>query len=170
VRYEYRRAGKASTWYEEWLIVDRPDVKVLLLDRYDGHGVQVEGADILDPGAPIVWCVFPGRWYDVGRFHRADGSFTGWYTNFCRPPVTHGARWMGDDLFLDLWQPAQGGHRWLDEDELDEAARGGFVDAATRARLASERRRIAQALSAGEWPPAVARNLTLTEARALARR
>ena len=26
---------------------------------------------VLEPGAPVVWFTYPGRWYDVGRFHLA---------------------------------------------------------------------------------------------------
>lgn len=168
VRYEYRRPGKEPTYYEEWLIVDRADVKVLLLDPYVGKAVRVEGRPILDPGAPIVWYVFPGRWYDIGRFHRADGTLTGWYTNLCRPAVTHGERWIGEDLFLDHWQWVDGSRAWLDEDELADAVRDGWIDHDTLARIELERQEIERFGAVGAWPPAIAREIDLAEARRLA--
>jgi uncharacterized protein DUF402 len=49
--------------------------------------VHVRGASVLELGAPILWFVFPDKWYDVARFHLADRTFTGWYTNLCTPVV-----------------------------------------------------------------------------------
>lgn len=165
--YEYRRPGKPATRYREWLVLERPDVKVLLLDPYEGKRVFVGETAIQDSGAPIVWYVFPERWYDVGRFHLANETTTGWYTNLCLPPVLEGDRWVGNDLFLDLWQPVGGGSQWLDEDELEQALRERLVDRGTRRRIENERAMIELQLRQGAWPPAIARDIDLTQARAL---
>jgi len=165
--YEYRRSGKATTSYEEWLVLDRPDVKVLLLDPYDGDTVYVEEVPILESGAPVVWYVYPDRWYDIGSFHLRDDTPTGWYTNLCRPPVLEGDHWIGNDLFLDLWQPVVGQPSWLDEDELAEAARTRLIDVPTRKRIQNERTLIDLQLREGAWPPAIARDIDLAQARAL---
>ncbi|MDH3290362.1 MAG: DUF402 domain-containing protein [Gemmatimonadota bacterium] len=167
IQLEYRRPGKATTVYRESLVLDRPDVKVLLLDPYEGRSVHVDESVIQEPGAPIVWYVFPERWYDIGRFHLRDGAFTGWYTNFCRPPEIVGDRWIGHDLFLDLWQPVQGEHRWLDEQELDDAVRQRLIDAGTRRRIQNERVMMEYQLREGAWPPPIARDIDLDQARAL---
>jgi predicted RNA-binding protein associated with RNAse of E/G family len=168
IELEYRRPGKPSTLYREWLVLDRPDAKVLLLDPYEGRPVEVSGTMIQDPGAPIVWFVFPGCWYDIGRFHRADGTFTGWYTNLCRPPDIAGDRWTGHDLFLDLWQPASDAPpSWLDEDELAAAVRERLIDAPTRKRILNERRLIEFQLREHAWPPPIARDIDLAQARSI---
>jgi predicted RNA-binding protein associated with RNAse of E/G family len=167
IQLEYRRPGKATTVYRESLVLDRPDVKVLLLDPYEGHSVHVDESVIQEPGAPIVWYVFPERWYDIGRFHLCDGTFTGWYTNLCRPPEIAGDRWIGHDLFLDLWQPVQGEHCWLDEQELDGAVKQRLIDAATRRRIQNERVMMEYQLREGAWPPPIARDIDLDQARAL---
>jgi len=168
IELEYRRPGKPSTVYREWLVLDRPDAKVLLLDPYEGRPVEVGGGVIQDPGAPIVWFVFPECWYDIGRFHRADGTFTGWYTNLCRPHDFTGDRWTGYDLFLDLWQPASGeAPSWLDEDELADAVRERLIDAPTRKRILNERRLIEFQLRGDAWPPPIARDIDLAQVRSL---
>ena len=167
ITYEYRRPGKPTTVYQEWLILDRPDVKVLLLDPYDGVTVSVGDVSILESGAPVVWYVFPERWYDIGRFHRVDGSVTGWYTNLCRPPTCSGDHWIGHDLFLDLWQPIGGAPRWLDEDELETAVRGRLIDLSTSKRIRNERTLIELQVNQSAWPPAIARDIDLIQARAL---
>ena len=167
IHYEYRRPGKPATHFQEWLVLDRPDVKVLLLDEYEGAAVLVEGSLVLETGAPIVWYVFPERWYDVGRFHLADGTLTGWYTNLCRPVRIEGDRWVGNDLFLDLWQPVDGESRWLDEDELDRAVRTRLIDGATHRRIGNERAIIELQLREDTWPPPVTRDIDLAQAREL---
>jgi len=167
ISYEYRRPGKPTTRFQEWLVLDRPDVKVLLLDEYEGAEVLVDGSAILETGAPIVWCVFPERWYDIGQFHLADGTLTGWYTNLCRPVRIEGDRWVGNDLFLDLWQPAEGEPRWLDEDELAEAVRTRTIDGATHQRIRNERAIIELQLREAAWPPPIARDIDLAQAREL---
>jgi predicted RNA-binding protein associated with RNAse of E/G family len=167
ITYEYRRPGKPPTLYEEWLVIDRPDVKVLLLEAYRGKTVTVEGVTIQAAGAPIIWYVFPDRWYDIGRFHLLDESVTGWYTNLCLPPLLAGDHWIGSDLFLDLWQPVDGDPLWLDEDELAAAVRTRVIDRATLRRIDNERAMIALQLQQGAWPPPVAKDVTLDQARAL---
>ncbi len=163
IRFEYHRPGKDTTIYHEWLVIDRPDVKVLLLDEYAGREMTVGKSRILDDGAPIVWFIFPDAWYDVGRFHRAKGTFTGWYTNFSRPVQVGESRWVGYDLFLDLWQPADGSHEWLDEEEFDKAVKSGIIDTYTSRRVARERASVESQLVDGAWPPQIARDIDLKQ-------
>jgi predicted RNA-binding protein associated with RNAse of E/G family len=167
IELEYRRPGKATIVYREWLVFERPDVKVLLLDAYEGPTVSVEETIIQDTGAPIIWFVFPERWHDIGRFHTRDEAFTGWYTNFCRPPEFHGTRWVARDLFLDCWQPTDGPVSWLDEDELAEAVRTKLIDHPTLQRIQNERQLLELQLREGTWPPAIARDMDLDQVRHL---
>jgi predicted RNA-binding protein associated with RNAse of E/G family len=169
IHLEYRRPGKPAMPYHEWLVLDRPDVKVLLLEPYEGKTVLVGGQPIQDSGAPIVWFVFPERWYDIGRFHLGDERFTGWYTNLCRPPQIEGDRWIGNDLFLDLWQPVRGPSQWLDEDEFEAAVRDRLLDEPTRQRVLNERVLIDLQLREQAWPPAIAQDIDLSQARVLRR-
>ena len=77
----------------------------------------VAGRTILEPGAPVVWFTFPGRAHDIGRFHAAGGTFTGYYANVLTP------------VELDAAPPPPG---TLNDAELAAAARGrhatGAVD------------------------------------------
>ncbi len=167
VSFRYRRPGKGTIVYRELLVLDRPDVKVLLLERHEGPAVRIGGDVVLDVGAPIVWYVFPDRWYDVGRFHRATGVVTGWYTNFSTPVRIGEDGWSATDLFLDHWLPPSGAPRWLDEAELAEAVRSGLIDRATERRLANERAMLDLQVGRGEWPPPIARDVGLEQVHAL---
>jgi predicted RNA-binding protein associated with RNAse of E/G family len=163
IRYEYGRLGRDTVVYDQWLVVDRADVKVLLLKEHEGRSVTAGGKIVLEPAAPVVWFVFPDAWHDVGRFHLADGTFTGWYTNMCTPVLMSNTKWSSTDLFLDHWQPVEGSGEWLDEDEYQSAVQSNLVDLPTRARVDDERREIEARLTAADWPPPFAKTVDLAE-------
>jgi predicted RNA-binding protein associated with RNAse of E/G family len=167
IQFEYRRPGRGTTVYDEWLVLERPDVKVLLQEGYSGPAVNVGDKRVLDSGAPMVWFVFPDAWYDIGRFHLGDGAFTGWYTNLCKPVRFDGDRWIGNDLFLDLWQHAAGGAVWLDEHEFDAAVKTGLVDPPLKKQVLNQRRLIDLQASQNAWPPPIAKDIDLGQVRAL---
>jgi predicted RNA-binding protein associated with RNAse of E/G family len=162
IRYGYRRPGKPSTTYLQELLLDRSDVSVLRLQ----HTRDLKQGDeiILPAGGFSLWFVFPDQWYDVGRFHRADASVTGWYTNLCTPVVKSRDDWSSTDLFLDLWQPASGGHRWLDEDELDDAVARNLLDVAQQEHVRLEREKLEALLAANAGPPALCRSFSIPPA------
>ena len=167
IHFEYHRPGKDVTVYDEELVLDRPDVKVLLQSDFTGDDVCAGGSVILQHNAPIVWFVLVGSWHDIGRFHLKDGSFTGFYTNLSQPVEICADKWIGRDLFLDLWQPAQGQPHWLDEDEFASAVKDGLIDGATRRRVLNERSLIDLQVSRAEWPPPIVRDIDLGQVRAL---
>ena len=113
----------------------------------------------------MVWFTFPGKWHDVGRFHRADGRFTGLYANILTPVEMDGNRWSTTDLCLDLWMGADGKATLLDEEELREARVNGWVDEDTAARAEREGERLLAEALEGTWPPSVVREWTLERAR-----
>jgi hypothetical protein len=167
VRFEYHRPGKRTSSFNQWVVLDRPDVKVLLSDAYEGPNLEVGDTVVHDSGAAMVWYVFPEKWHDIGRFHLSDGTLTGWYTNIIKPVEIRGDLWTGHDLFLDLWQPVEGEPVWLDEDELDEASRSNVIDTLTRKRIDNERLIIDLQVEAGAWPPPIVRDVDLAQARVL---
>jgi len=123
------------------------------------------GTVILEPGAPVVWFTYRGLWHDIGRFHRADGTFTGLYANVLTPVAILPERWETTDLCLDVWWGADDRLEVLDEDDLRGAEAGGAVspDAAERAR--AEARRLVRAARQGAWPPPHVHEWTLERAR-----
>jgi predicted RNA-binding protein associated with RNAse of E/G family len=164
VRIHYHRLDRGTTVFEERLVLDRSDVKVTLLADYPGRDSHAGDRLILAAGAPIVWFVFPALWRDVGRFHLADGTFTGWYTNLRAPIRLDGDDWYCTDLFLDHWLPAEGAAAWLDEHELEAAVRRGLLDGDLQRRIAAERAAVDALLTTGAWPPAITREIDLAEA------
>jgi len=164
VRIHYHRPDRGTTVFTEHVVLDRPDVKETLLDAYDGAEAYAGDRLILAAGAPVVWFVYPDLCRDVGRFHLADGTFTGWYTNLRGPIRIDGGDWYCTDLFLDHWLPADGSPgRWLDENELEAARRTGIVTEADLAVVRRERAAVNAALGTA-WPPQLAYEMDLETA------
>lgn len=166
VRINYRRPPDRLQVFEQWLVHDGDDVKVTLAEDMPFEPpMRIEGEVVLEHGSDVVWFTFPGAWHDVGRFHRADGTFTGFYANILTPPVMGDGVWDTTDLFLDVWMTPEGVAMLLDEDELDEALGRELVDAPTADRAREEATRLIRGAGDGSWPPASVREWTLERCR-----
>jgi predicted RNA-binding protein associated with RNAse of E/G family len=130
--------------------------------------VTIGEETVLAPGSPAVWFTFPGEWHDIGRFHRPDGAFTGFYANVLTPVRVEGDAWHTTDLFLDVFLAPGGRLALLDADELDGAERTGAVAPADARRARVEADRLLRAAAAGTWPPPIVHAWPLDRARAVA--
>lgn len=129
--------------------------------------MTLDGRIALENGSDIVWFTFPDRWHDIGRFHTADGAFTGFYANVLTPvEILPGHLWRTTDLFLDVWMEPGKAAVLLDEDELGEALEAGVLEAGMARRARSEACRILERANAGAWPPPIVH--AWTRERALA--
>ena len=171
VYIHYLRPPDRLTVFVQELIHDDGRVKVTLARDVDfDPPLRIRGEVALEQGADAVWFTFPGAWHDIGRFHRADGTFTGTYANVITPCVFQpGGDWETTDLFLDVWIPAGGGEPiLLDEEELAEAEGAGALSRARARRARDEGARILEAARAEAWPPTVVREWDLERARRVA--
>ena len=114
--------------------------------------MEVDGRVVLEDGSPVVWFTFPGLWHDIGRFHRADGTFTGLYANILTPVrFLDEDTWETTDLYLDVWVDPTGRAVILDEDELLDAEARGWVEPAL-VEAARAEATLLDATRLGEWP------------------
>ncbi len=166
VRIHYRRIPDREQIFEQRVVDVEPDGTVVTLSDAAPlkNPVRAGGRVILDPGAPAVWFTFPGVWHDIGRFHLADGTFTGCYANILTPPSMEPGVWHTTDLFLDVWLPVEGSVVLLDEEEFEEARTRGLLDAATARRARAEAERLMRAAEEGSWPPDTVSRWTLEAA------
>jgi predicted RNA-binding protein associated with RNAse of E/G family len=171
VHLHYRRPPDRLQVHVQPLVHDAPDVKVTLMPAVHlRRPMTVGGRVVSEDGSAIVWFSFPGLWHDIGRFHLADGTFTGLYANTLTPvEIRAGHVWEATDLFLDVWLDERG-PVVLDEDELEEALAKGWLDEATAARARSEVDAILRAAAEARWPPPVVAQWTLERALEAARR
>lgn len=165
IAIHYRRLPDSLRIYDQRLVHEEEDVIVTLAQPIEAEvAMHQDGRIILEQGSLALWFTFPHVWHDIGRFHRADGTFTGLYANILTPPVMDGPIWHTTDLFLDVWQTPAGEALLLDEDEFEEAKDRGLMDEATASRAWQEGQDILSAADRGEWPPRCVTEWTLKRA------
>lgn len=162
VAIHYRRLPDRLRIYDQRVALERDDVVVTLSEPLSlEEPMRFEGDVMLEEGSLAVWFTFPGAWHDIGRFHLADGRFTGLYANVITPPIMADSVWDTTDLFLDLWWPKGGEPRILDEDELEEALDRGHIDETLAGRARDEAAALLREARADRWPPPVVEEWTL---------
>jgi predicted RNA-binding protein associated with RNAse of E/G family len=162
VRIHYRRLPDRVQVFEQELVVDAGAYIVTFLPTAAiPKPVRVGGQVVLEPGSPVVWFTYPGIGYDAGRFHRADGTFTGVYANLLTPVQIRGDSWRTTDLCLDVWAGADGTIEILDEDEFAEAVHKGWIDTATAEAARAQAEALAAEARQGNWPPQHIQDWTL---------
>ena len=168
VRILYRRLPDRLQIFEQALVADEGDYVVTLLRSAPlSEPVRVGDQVVLEPGSPVVWFTYPGRRYDAGRFHRADGTFTGVYANLLTPVEMNGTEWETTDLYLDVWAGADGTVEILDEDEFTEAVERGWIDSPTAEATRAQAEALAADARQGTWPPAHIHHWTLERVRTI---
>lgn len=166
VRIHYRRPPDREQIFDQAVVFEDAGVIVTLAEAIEFEPpMRIDGEVALETGSSVVWFTFPGSWHDVGRFHRADGTFTGFYANVLTPVDIDGRVWHTTDLYLDVWLSAQGEVLLLDEDEFDEAVGRELIDPATAERARAEAASLVASAHAGSWPPEVVREWTLARVR-----
>jgi len=97
-------------------------------------GLRIPGADwdLVDTTSSRdqVCLSRPGRAHSIYVFWGPDGRFSHWYVNFERPLRRSPVGFDTFDEKLDLIVEPDGSFRWKDEDELEQAAAAGLLDAA----------------------------------------
>ena len=165
VAIHYRRPPDHVSIYDQRVVHEAPDAIITLSDPLVlAEPITVNGDPGLEHGSRALWFTFPGVWHDIGRFHRADGTFTGVYANILTPLVVEGPIWHTTDLWLDVWirpgEPAV----LLDEDEFDVGRLAGHIDEQTARRARNEADRLLALAGRGEWPPPLVQEWTLERA------
>jgi predicted RNA-binding protein associated with RNAse of E/G family len=156
VHIHYRRPPDRITLYRQDMIHEDGHVKVTLARNLVLSGpVLVDGEVVLESGSDVLWFTYPGAWHDIGRFHLADGRFTGIYANVLTPCIFQpGHDWETTDLFLDLWIPIRGGPpQILDEEELRLAEEAGAISPHLARQARAEVARLLRQWEVGAWPP-----------------
>jgi hypothetical protein len=130
MRVVEERAGMLVLWSP------RGSVRILPLDP-DGGEIRIPREDFelgeRTTAMDCLWLALPARPYSLGLFWD-DGRFGYWYVNFERHLGRGATTYDYVDQKLDLVVAPDGGVRWKDEDELEQAARLGLLDeAAVRA-------------------------------------
>ncbi len=151
----YRRLPSQVERYTQEVLHDGLTCKIsLMLSGRDSTPLRIGEVD-LQAGGVILWFVFPGRPYEIASVYDPQGEHLGTYTNFIRPPKLETGVWQMTDLYLDVWQPAGGSARLLDEADFEEALRDGVLEADEARGVRAEADAVLRAARGGRWPPGI---------------
>jgi predicted RNA-binding protein associated with RNAse of E/G family len=124
------------------------------------HSVLFDGQLVMNAGFPIVYFELIGKWFNVIKIRDLKGRHTGYYCDISTPPkllkdgsveITY--------LFLDLWVSPDFRHRVLDEDEMEEALKKGWISKQLYERARKELKKLVALVEKKEFPPRLVRQL-----------
>lgn len=105
-----------------------------------------------------IWFVYRHKWYDVGKFYDRARNLVGYYCDIIKslnkllrtPAKTN----MITDLFLDLWITPEGDYIVLDEDEIENAIKHGYLPKNLANQTYKQMDSLIRAFRAGRFLPA----------------
>jgi hypothetical protein len=101
--------------------------------RVPAGGLRIPGDDWqledTSPTRDSVCVARPGRAHSIYVFWDDNGGFSHWYVNFEQPLRRSPVGFDTFDEKLDLIVRPDGSYEWKDEDELEQAAAAGLLDA-----------------------------------------
>jgi predicted RNA-binding protein associated with RNAse of E/G family len=117
------------------------------------NSLVFDGKKVLDQGFPITYFELAGEWYTVVKVRDLRGEHTGYYCDIVTPYRLVGNWIETTDLFLDLWVSPNLRYKTLDEEELAEALRKGWVSKRLYTKAKAELQRLVQMVENGKFPP-----------------
>jgi predicted RNA-binding protein associated with RNAse of E/G family len=157
VAFTYVRPGSHRTTFDALLAHADREVVIISHAAQPSKQLYHAGQLVIDRGYPVVWFLFKGEPYDIGRFYRPDGSWTGYYVDILEP-----VQWDADnphsieplvDLALDLWIAPDGSYQVLDEDEFEEYVSNGDLTPAQASHGRSTLTELVSLIENGGFPP-----------------
>jgi hypothetical protein len=128
------------------IVEDTPELLVLWFPaggpaKIPAGGLRIPGdeweLEDASPSRDSICVARPGRRHSIYVFWRGDEELSHWYVNFERPLRRSRVGFDTFDEKLDLIVRPDGSYEWKDEDELEQAAAVGLLDAhAVRAEAA----------------------------------
>ncbi len=159
--FDFVRPPGRRVSFPSRLLEATEDIIVVAHDSSPATPVSHFREIVLDRGYETVWFLFKDQPFDVGRFYRPDGTWTGYYVDVLEP-----VHWQGSDpttlapiidLFLDVWIAPDGRYLVLDEDEFEEAIRLGDLTTPQVDHARRVLRGLVAATERGAFPPLVVR-------------
>ena len=109
------------------------DDLIVLVGRFE-QDVEHSDLGFIGRGTVAFEHFWPDRWYNIFRFHDADGNLKAWYCNIAMPPTFDGAVLDFVDLDIDLVVWPDLNYEVLDLHDFEEnSVRYGYPEDVCRA-------------------------------------
>ena len=95
-----------------------------------------------------------GKWFTVGKIRNLQGRHTGYYCDIVTSPRLLEDRGVERvDLFLDLWVSPDLRYKVLEEEELENALRKGWITKKFYGKAKKELKELINVVTQGKFPP-----------------
>jgi uncharacterized protein len=162
IAFDYVRPGDHRITFEASLLHADRDVVIMSHAAHPSKPLYHAGQPVIESGYAVVWFLFKGEPYDIGRFYRPDGTWTGYYIDILQP-----VQWSEDDalsidplidLALDLWIAPDGSFQVLDEDEFVAFVNHGGLTSEQASHARHALTALVSAHEDGSFPPSIVKN------------
>lgn len=130
----YKRPPNRVNHFQQQLLYIDDEVIITSQRVRPSSPIVQNGKTVLANNFAVIWFVFTGLWYDVGKVYNLNNEWTGYYCDVLKPVkrITNVEGKLDcfeiTDLFLDLWINPDGTYEIQDEDEFEDAVRDGAID------------------------------------------
>jgi len=100
-------------------VISESDEQIVLVARF-GTTVKHNDLGIIEAGTVSFEHFWLDRWYNIFRFHKADGKMLAYYVNIAMPAELEGDVLSYVDLDIDVIQWADGRVEVLDRDDFEK--------------------------------------------------
>jgi len=157
----FDRPGVGRTEWTQDLVAETPDF-ILSSFRFEiDRPLVVDGKVVIASGYSAYLFEMVGENTEVVAVFDYRGRPTGYYVNLNSEPRRFEGGYEVTDWFLDMWVFPDLRYRVLDADEFEAAVDAGVIDHPTAARARDVLRRLEDALSKRDFPPAPVREFFL---------
>jgi GrpB-like predicted nucleotidyltransferase (UPF0157 family)/predicted RNA-binding protein associated with RNAse of E/G family len=124
------------------------------------HSIVFDGQVVLTAGFPMVYFELMGKWFNIVKVRDLQGRHTGYYCDIGTPPkLLEDGTVEFTDLFLDLWVSPDLKYKVLDEEELEEALRKGWIPKQLHGRAKKELTNLVTSVEQRKFPPSIVKQL-----------
>jgi predicted RNA-binding protein associated with RNAse of E/G family len=162
IAFEYVRPGGRRATFDAHLLHVDCEIVIMSHIAHPSKPLYHAGKSVIESGYDVVWFLFKSQPYDIGRFYRPDGTWTGYYIDILEP-----VQWQKDDplsiaplvdLALDLWLAPDGSYQVLDEDEYAAFVDHGDLTSAQARRARTALNQLITSLGDDSFPPMLVKN------------
>ena len=154
----YKRLPDRINYFEQQLLYEDKEVIVTTQSVTPSTPIVINGETVLGDNFTVIWFVFTGLWYDIGKIYNLNGEWTGYYCDIILPVERSSDKFEIVDLFLDLWVSPDGTYEIQDEDEFETAITNDIIEKelAEMARIALNK--LIDEVESGNFPPEFVKN------------
>ena len=149
----YKRLPNRVNYFKQQLLHKDEEVIVTAQSVTPSTPIVINGETVLGDNFNVIWFVFTGLWYDIGKIYNLNNEWTGYYCDIILPVERTVNKFEIVDLFLDLWVSPDGTYEIQDEDEFETALENGIIDADLAEKARKALNNLIDEVETGSFPP-----------------